>query len=219
MIHAYDELYLENSKRKLGIILEEAVLTYHFNLVDFYGLFLSSGIADAFGKGDTRFLSGMSGHEILYNVFERMDIPYEIYEQNGSIGKSPFYWAGSVTAHYQWQRNMSYRELDSLVPIDEILEMYHPFHEMDISSFIKEIDKKILNRRPDTVLSIKRKALGISQSELSLLSGIPVRTIQQYEQRQKNINMARAEYLVKLAAVFSCSVEELLEKITIENAI
>lgn len=43
-------------------------------------------------------------------------------------------------------------------------------------------------------------------------SGIPVHTLQQYEQRQKNINKASAEYLVMLAKVLCCTVEDLVEK-------
>ena len=35
--------------------------------------------------------------------------------------------------------------------------------------------------------------------------------LQQYEQRQKNINMAHSEYLVLLAQVLCCEVEDLLE--------
>jgi hypothetical protein len=42
---------------------------------------------------------------------------------------------------------------------------------------------------------------------------VPVRTIQQYEQRQKNINKAKAEYLVMLARVLNCPAEELIEPI------
>ena len=45
------------------------------------------------------------------------------------------------------------------------------------------------------------------------MSGIPLRTIQQYEQRQKNINKAQAEYLVALARVLCCEVEDLMEKV------
>ena len=42
---------------------------------------------------------------------------------------------------------------------------------------------------------------------------VPVRTIQQYEQRQKNINKAQAEYLVVLAKVLCCEAGDLMEKI------
>ena len=58
-----------------------------------------------------------------------------------------------------------------------------------------------------------RQRAGISQRELAEQSGVPVRTIQQYEQRQKSINKAQAEYLVMLANALQCKVEDLIEHI------
>lgn len=46
---------------------------------------------------------------------------------------------------------------------------------------------------------------------LARRSGVSLRSIQMYEQRNKNINKASAETLYRLAKVFSCSVEDLLE--------
>ena len=46
---------------------------------------------------------------------------------------------------------------------------------------------------------------------LAELSGIPLRTIQQYEQRQKNINKAQIEYLLSLSKTLCCNIEALLE--------
>ncbi|MBR3918457.1 MAG: helix-turn-helix transcriptional regulator [Clostridia bacterium] len=45
------------------------------------------------------------------------------------------------------------------------------------------------------------------------MSDIPVRTIQQYEQNQKNINAAKAETVVKLAKALNCTVEALMEAV------
>ena len=53
----------------------------------------------------------------------------------------------------------------------------------------------------------------MSQSELAEQSGVPVRTIQQYEQRQKRINKAQAEYLMMLANTLYCKAEDLIEPV------
>ena len=44
-----------------------------------------------------------------------------------------------------------------------------------------------------------------------MAADIPLKTIQQYEQRQKNINKARAEYVIRLSRVLQCEPEDLLE--------
>ena len=63
----------------------------------------------------------------------------------------------------------------------------------------------------------RRNFSGLSQRQLSDLSGVPLRTIQQYEQRQKNINKAQAEYLLMLAAALDCEPEHLIERIWISD--
>lgn len=66
--------------------------------------------------------------------------------------------------------------------------------------------------KPDTNLKLHRLKADLTQKELADASGVPLRTIQQYEQRQKNINKAQAEYLVMLARALCCDVEDILEK-------
>lgn len=51
----------------------------------------------------------------------------------------------------------------------------------------------------------------MTQKELAEQTGIPLRTIQQYEQRQKNINKAASENLIALAEVLMCEPKELCE--------
>ena len=82
---------------------------------------------------------------------------------------------------------------------------------MDIRQFTDKMKELYKSAKPDTNLKIIRNKLKLTQKELSELSGVPVRTIQQYEQRQKNINKAQAEYLVMLSKVLYCTVEDLLE--------
>ena len=90
--------------------------------------------------------------------------------------------------------------------------MYSPYHEMDIRQVVDSIEKLILNKGKETNLKRRRKQLGYSQSVLAEKTGIPVRTIQQYEQRQKDINMASAERLMRLAKRLYCRPENLMEE-------
>ena len=56
-----------------------------------------------------------------------------------------------------------------------------------------------------------REARGWTQAELARRSGVSLRSIQMYEQRHKDINKASVETVYKLAKVFGCAVEDLLE--------
>lgn len=53
---------------------------------------------------------------------------------------------------------------------------------------------------------------GKSGVELAEYSGVPMRTIQQYEQCQKNINKAQVKYLVRWSKELYCGITDLMEK-------
>jgi len=59
-----------------------------------------------------------------------------------------------------------------------------------------------------------RDAADLSQSQLAGESGVSLRSIQMYEQRNKDINKAQALTLAKIARVLGCAVEDLLESET-----
>ena len=87
------------------------------------------------------------------------------------------------------------------------------FHEMDIQQFCDHMDELEKKAQPETNLKHLRTNLGISQRELANSSGVPLRTIQQYEQRQKNINKAQVDYLIKLSSALHCDITALIERI------
>ena len=82
---------------------------------------------------------------------------------------------------------------------------------MDVRQFADKMAQMYHELSPDTNLKAIRGLAGLSQTELSEVSGVPTRTIQQYEQRQKNINKAQAETVLKLARALNCNMEELIE--------
>lgn len=123
------------------------------------------------------------------------------------------FWTSWALAYYQWETSMRFVEIVQYVPIKEILALYSPYHEMDIRQFVDKMNALYTAAKPETNLKLLRQKAGLCQRELAELSGVPIRTIQQYEQRQKNINKAQAEYLVMFSRVLCCEVEDLMEKV------
>lgn len=213
MIRAYDEMYLENARDNLAQMLDFAVHDLHQDITDFFTLFIISGIADQFASGDPSVVVGRSGVELVYETFERIGMPRERITPKYTANRSKEYWTGWVLAHYQWYTSLSFDEIIRYVSITDIKRMYSPYHEMDIRQFIDKMNELIRDSKHDTNLKILRLRAGLSQSKLASSSGIPLRTIQQYEQRQKNINKAQGEYLISLAMALSCEPSDLIEKI------
>lgn len=59
MIHAYDEIYLDDAMETLGSAVEYAVLLCKADGQEFIDLFIACGIADEFGRGNTRSSMGL----------------------------------------------------------------------------------------------------------------------------------------------------------------
>lgn len=211
MIHAYDEVYLERAQRILGVAFDFAVNGLKIELKDFYWMFLASGYAKRMEYGDYRVIAGSSGAELVYNVTEAsgLDIPTGKY--SGTLDRSPEYWAGWALAYFQWYSAIKYAEIIGAMTMEEIVSLYNPYHEMDIKQFCDKMMEK-LSLSNEVKLKKYRTRAGLSQSELARATEVPLRTLQQYEQQQKDINKARGEYLIKLARVLNCEPGDLIRK-------
>ena len=213
MMHAYDKLYLEKARTALARMLDFAVYDLHQDLTSFFDLFISSGVAQLFEQGDIHILVGKSGVELAYEVLDRSGLAYERVKPQYSMDRSEEYWTGWALAYYQWETAQPFAEIVQYIPIQDILAMYDPYHEMDIRQFCDAMNERLRKAKPETNLKLLRQQNGLSQKQLAEISSVPLRTLQQYEQRQKNINKAQAEYLVSLSTALNCSVEQLIERI------
>lgn len=212
MMHAYDKTYLDKARTALGRMLDFAVYDLHYDIEVFFDLFLTSGVAVRFETGDFTVLAGMSGVELAYEVLEHSGIDSPRITPNYTMNRSEEYWTGWALAYYQWDTTLRFSEIIHYIPIKDIMALYTPYHEMDIRHFVDKMNELYRTAKPDTSLKLLRKIAGLTQQELAEQSGVPLRTLQQYEQRQKDINKAQAGYLVMLARVLCCEPEDILEK-------
>ena len=95
---------------------------------------------------------------------------------------------------------------------EELQRMYDPLHEADITKFADILDARMRKFFADTNLKRIRTAYGCTQAELAKRSGVSLRSIQMYEQRNKDINKVSAETLLRLSKVLGCIMEDLMEK-------
>lgn len=208
MIRAYDKNYLAKAQNNMASMLDFAVYDLNEDLTSFYKKFLQSRVSRQFERGESAVIAGKSGVELALEVLgnEKLASKYR-----PAANRTPEFWCGWALAYFQWFTNLSFLEINTFVPVAEVLAFYSPYHEMDISKFCDKMIELYNNRKVYANLKKFRLAAGFSQSELAEISGVPLRTIQQYEQSQKNINAAKAETVVKLAKSLNTTVENLLE--------
>lgn len=211
MIHAYPEDYITSAQRILGDMLDFAVNTYDMDANHFFEMFLVSDVSYQFQTGNPAYVAGKTGCELMKEVLKSAGIKREEEPDAMYLDKSPEYWAGWALAYYQWYTGRTFGRIYRAVSVEEILRMYDVYHEMDISKFVECMNERWSAYYKETNLKRIRTFAGVSQSELAKMSGVPVRQIQLFEQKQRDINHTKAINVLKLARSLGCKSEELLE--------
>lgn len=210
--HAYNPLYLEDAMCNLASMLDCAANAAHLDLLVFYEMFLSSGIASQMEIGNPRFVAGLSGAELMELVVKKTsdkplpEIRYVPFD------RTPEYWAGWALAYYQWftAHSFSFLQRNGL-NISTVLSLYPTLHEADLSKFVYTADTIIarcLSTRKNTLKTI-RKQSHYTQRELAELTGVSLRMIRAYEQDSQDIRKAEAQSVFDLSRAFGCKPEEI----------
>ncbi len=213
MMKGYNELYLNDAMKNLGDMVEYAVLDLGFDPDEFFGYFVSSGIAEKFGNGNPKYVVGMSGMELAETVLKTITIPFESVSVLHTDYKGVEYWAGWILAYYQWETGRRFEDIaKNGLTLSTIFSLYI-LHEADESKFVETADELIARNKQNSKskLSQIRKARGFTQAELASASGITLRMVQLYEQKQNDINKAQADTVISLSKALGCDVQDILE--------
>ena len=201
--HAYNEAYLPYAMENLATMMDCGINQCGYSPQLFYRMFLTSGVASQMEKGNPRYVAGLSGAELATFAIERTagKSPTVI---DGAFAISPEYWAGWVLAYYQWKSGKSFRFIsDNGLDIEKIIALYHPLHESDLDKFATVADTIIAETVNTSISPLKkaREQCGLTQKELSRISGISLRMIRAYEQKSQDIANANFRTVSRLESV------------------
>ena len=143
MARAYKKTYLSGAMRNLAVMMDCGVRKYGYTIEEFYQKFLSCEVSRQFAAGNPRYLVGMSGADLADSVVEASGGAV-LKENDGTYSVGLEYWVGWTLAYYQWLscRSFAYMHKKGL-GIKEIVAMYHPLHEADLSKFAESADRII----------------------------------------------------------------------------
>lgn len=211
MIRAYDEQYLNDAIHNLAEAFDFARNVCQIELDSFLFMLIASGVAALFERGTPKFVSGMSGTELVLNVLEKSGIGVEKASAQMEYDCSPEYWTGWIVAYFQWHSGRSFQNIREVLSMREILDLYPTLHEVSEERAVDTLNSIILKKALPPRMQVRRKNNKLTQRKLSELAGVNLRTIQQYEGRSKDINKAAGTTLRSLAQVLSCRIEDILE--------
>jgi len=210
-MRAYKEIYLHNAARNFGSMLDYAVNDCEIAGGFFLHMFVASGLAEQFARGNPKFIAGMSGIELAIAAIESATGSRLAAQPAARYYRTAEYWVGWALAQYQWYTSMSFPAILRFLPFDDIIRMYPTLHEADISKFYATADEIRARVFPQTNLKRMRENIGLTQLQLAQEAAVSLRSIQMYEQRNKDINKAQAMTLAKIACALGCDIEDLLE--------
>lgn len=212
MIHAYQEIYLSKAQAVMGDAFDYALNACDIPGNDFVKLFITSSVSKRMENGEPAYLAGKSGIEIVLEIVAETKGRELQIEPQEHFERSKEYWIGWAVAYYQWYSGRKYRDIFKVISFDDLQKMYYTLHEADITKFVDIVDSKIKDFFHETNLKRIRKVYGFTQADLAERSGVSLRSIQMYEQRNKNINKASADVMYSLAKVLGCTMEDLIER-------
>lgn len=213
MMRAYSESYLDDAMQNMGDMIEYALCDCGFEPDEFFGYFLTSGIAAKFENGNPKYVVGMSGVELAETVLRECNVQHRLVVASHPDYKGREYWAGWIVAYYQWYTSKRFADIVSGgLALSTILDMYI-LHEADESKFVQSANE-ILERNSfghKSKLQTIRKARGFTQQQLSEASGVTLRMVQLYEQKQNDLSKAQVNVVISLAKALGCSIEDIIE--------
>lgn len=211
MTRAYGKNYLDDAMRNLGEALDYAVNGCGIDADAFMDMFITGGQAEQFESGVPKYVAGMSGTELAWDVVSRAGQGVTLPDVRIEYDCSPEYWGGWILAYYQWYTGRSFKNIRQHLSMRDILKLYPTLHEASEEKFVDTVNAIMEKADIPTQLQKVRKAVGYSQRTLAEKSGVTLRMIQQYEQRAKDINKAIGTNLLALSKALGCRVEDLIE--------
>lgn len=197
----------ENSVETVAEMFDFAVNYCDFDGDKFWDMFICSKLGEKFENQNPKFVLGKSGEELVYDIAGIMGISLSENNHAKSIGRSREYWAGWALAQYQIESKKSYKKIHEIISFDELCNMYSPLHEAPVEKVFDILNERYKNQ--PSALKVQRERAGLSQTELANISGISIRTIQAYEQNDRDINQAKFEILSKLGDALSCTIDDI----------
>ena len=194
----------------LGSMLDSARFDFGVEPEQFWEQFLSSGVSDLVSSGNKFYVFGMSGAELAKLVLRKTDADVSGVRFSNPDLLSREYWVGWAMAAYMFRCRRSFAEINSMLPLRDVMDMYQDHSDSDVDAFCQAAES-VYVKRAGNKLAALRKQSGLTQKDLAEKSGIELRTIRAYEQDAKKLNKAQVNTLIALAGALGCRYDELIK--------
>lgn len=201
-------------------LTDDYVTTFQDTLGYIIGRTISSGYSPRFVERTIAYSSAFSLleksdiTELAFSpkeyIFERM---FDIYISN-EFEYSPYDvygWLGYTYIRLFFDLKITFESLFFVLPIDEAINMYPLYHEMDYLQTLDFVKSKVKYSLLDEIMAYKK----MSSQKLSRLSGVSYSTISALRYGKRDINKLEGFSLLRLSNALRVKMESLLADINL----
>lgn len=197
MIYLSDD-YVEKYQDAFGYVLGRAIDNkYSFSYIE--NIISHSTIFNEFEESNITQIAFSSLEKTYNKLF--IDENDFIYDQYGIYG-----WLGYIYIQSFLELKITFELLFILLPIEEALNMYHLYHEMDIVQMINYVKNKM---KPSLLHAITSKKK-ININELASGSGVSFSTIRSLVYGYRDINKIELKNAKKIATFLNVRLDSLI---------
>ena len=203
MIYLSDD-YVEKYQDSVGYILGRAISNnYSFSFIE--KTIASSSIFKEFENSNITQIAFSSPMCLYSKLFDdENDYEYEIY--------SKYAWLGYIYIQLFFELKITFELLFLLLPIEEALQMYNLYHEMDISQTINYVKSKM---KP-SILHYLISKKNISLNELSNSSGLSFSTIRSLVYGYRDIGKLELKKANQIASSLNVRLDSLIYPLNLD---
>ncbi len=212
-VKAYDKKELPQVISTLGKALEFAEKCLPEGAAGFYRRFANSSVAATCTGPDAHPEIGGSAIELVLDVNEDASIDTLLMNEKRLSKQETrrLRWEAELLCRYQWETGLPFPAVFRTLSPERLRALHADYAELPPAEVVQKISVPETHESTTTSLARIRRERGLSQAGLAKASGVTLRSIQQYEQRKKDISHAQARSVLALAQALSCTMEELLE--------
>jgi len=205
MIYLSDD-YIEKYSNTISYLIgRSANEGYSFDYIQ-RKISYSEAISE-FEKSNVTIIAFSSMEKIYSGVFTDYNNEYQ-YNPYDIFG-----WVGYAYIHLFLNLEITFEALFFLIPIQEMLNMYKLYHEMDITH-LEEYAKEVMKY---SLLDVIMKRKKTSNNDLSKKTNIPVSTINSLRYGNRDITKLEAKKILSIAYALNVKIETLLTNIDLEK--
>lgn len=205
---AYNISYINSAMSCLGEMMDYGVNSCGIEPEVFFDLFIGLGYASAFESGLPKYVVGISGRELAQRIIDESGI--ETHPE-ADFNYPDIYWCGWILAYYQWCTTIPFIDIIEHITFDYLHQAYPALHTASEDKAVSVFNEIIKKEQQMSRIQAARLNYGYSQSQLAKVSEVNLRTLQEYENKRRDINRASGTVLLRLARALSCNIEDIME--------